>query len=206
MARAIDYYFSLVSPWSYLGHTHFIEMARRHGAEVNYIPVSLDPVFAETGGLPLPKRAPHRQRYRYLEMQRWREKRDISLNLRPRFWPFNVHLANRVVLALVDGGADPDLYMRGAFAGIWARELDMGDESVIARQLREAGNDPARTIQAAKSERIGAMYENHVQQAIAADVFGAPSYVLDGEVFWGQDRLDLLDDALSSGRKAFRPV
>ncbi len=206
MSRAVDYYFSLVSPWSYLGHVHFMEIARRHAVEVNYIPVSLGPVFAETGGLPLPKRAPHRQRYRFLEMQRWREKRGLPLNLRPRYWPFDVNLADRVVMALTEAGADPDPYIRIAFAGIWAKELDLGDEAVIARQLREAGNDPGRTIQAAKAERVGERYNAHIQQAIDADVFGAPSYVLDGEVFWGQDRLELLEDALISGRKAFTPV
>ena len=82
MSHVVDYYFSLVSPWSYLGHDRFMALTRQHGVEVQYVPVFLGPVFAETGGLPLPKRAPHRQRYRFLELQRWREKLGVPLNLR----------------------------------------------------------------------------------------------------------------------------
>ena len=75
MSRAIDYYFSLVSPWAFIGHAAFMEIARRHELDINYKPVFLGRVFAETGGLPLDKRHPVRQRYRLVELQRWREKR-----------------------------------------------------------------------------------------------------------------------------------
>ena len=81
MPRIIDYYFSLVSPWAYIGHAPFMEIARRHGVEVNYKPVFLGRVFAETGGLPLAQRHPARQRYRIVELQRWRERRGLSFNI-----------------------------------------------------------------------------------------------------------------------------
>eukprot|EP01035_Chromulina_nebulosa_P051670 gene51670-70406_t len=74
-------------------------------------------------------------------------------------------------MALTEAGADPDPFIRLAFAAIWAKELDLGDETTVARQLREAGNDPARTIQAAKAERIGEVYKGHIQQAIDAPSF-----------------------------------
>jgi 2-hydroxychromene-2-carboxylate isomerase len=206
MSRAIDYYFSLVSPWSYLGHDRFISIARQHGAEVNFVPVQLGPVFSETGGLPLPKRAPHRQRYRFVELQRWREKLGLPLNLRPKFWPSDGALADCVVLALCDAGADPDGYIKRAFAGVWAREQNLADDTVLARILRESDHDPARTLKAARSEKIVRRYADNIQRTIAADVFGAPSYVLEGEVFWGQDRLGLLEDALASGRRPYTPL
>jgi 2-hydroxychromene-2-carboxylate isomerase len=75
MARSIDYYFSLVSPWAYIGHVTFMDVTQSRGLTVNFKPISLASVFPETGGLPLAKRAPARQRYRILELQRWREKR-----------------------------------------------------------------------------------------------------------------------------------
>src|ERR671920_296818 len=95
MPRTIDYYFSLVSPWAYIGHAPFMEIAQRHGVEVNHKPVFLGRVFSETGGLPLSQRHPARQRYRIVELQRWREKRGLAFNLQPKHWPFHVTLRDR---------------------------------------------------------------------------------------------------------------
>ena len=104
MHRSIDYYFSLVSPWAYIGHATFMNLTQRHSLDVNFKPVSLPTVFAETGGLPLNKRAPARQRYRIMELQRWREKRGVRLNVHPKFWPFNVEAADHLTMAIVGSG------------------------------------------------------------------------------------------------------
>ena len=100
MAQTIPYYFSVISPWAYLGHAEFMQIAARHGLTVDYRPVDLGRLFAETGGLPLAKRHPARQRYRMLELQRWRARRDIPLVLRPKYWPFSAALADRLVVAV----------------------------------------------------------------------------------------------------------
>ena len=84
MPRTIDYYFSLHSPWTYLGHATFLDIAARHGCRIVYRPVPLRAVFDETGGLPLPKRHPVRQRYRLMDLQRWRERRGVKLVLQPK--------------------------------------------------------------------------------------------------------------------------
>jgi len=202
----IDYYFSVSSPWVYLGHARLMEISRRHGIEINHVPMPVPQIFAATGGLPLPKRAPARQRYRFVELQRWRERLQVPLNLRPRFSPFDPALADRTVLAIVDAGNEPDRFLNVALAGVWVKDLDLADEATLGRVLREAGHDPVRTIQAAKSARIGDIYEANARRALEAGVFGAPSYIRDGEVFWGQDRLDLLEDAVSAGRKPFTPT
>ena len=109
MHRSIDYYFSLVSPWAYIGHATFMNLTQRHSLDVNFKPVSLPTIFAETGGLPLNKRAPARQRYRIMELQRWREKRGVRLNVHPKFWPFNVEAADHLTVAIVESGANPNL-------------------------------------------------------------------------------------------------
>ena len=118
MPRHLDYYYSLVSPWAYLGHATFMDIARRHDLAVRHKPVALGPVFAETGGLPLPKRHPVRQRYRMVELQRWRDKRGLRFHLQPRHWPFEVALADRFVVAVTRAGADPDPFLRRAFAAV----------------------------------------------------------------------------------------
>lgn len=205
MPRTIDYYFSLVSPWAYIGHAPFMEIAQRHGAEVNYKPVFLGRVFAETGGLPLPQRHPARQRYRLLELQRWREKRGLSFHIYPKHWPFDVNLADRFVIAITVSGRSPDPFLRRAFAAVWEEERNLADPVVLAELAEASGLDSASLMDVATGNTTEAIYALNLENAVKADVFGSPAYVLDGEVFWGQDRLDLLDDALTSGRAAYTP-
>src|SRR5262245_295354 len=195
----IEYYFSLLSPWAYIGHAPFMEIVRRHR-----VTVALAQVFAETGGLPLAKRHPARQRYRMFELQRWRERRGLSFHLHPKFWPFDGNLADRFVIATAAAGHDPDRFLRESFAGVWEREQNLGDEATLVDIAHGAGLPAAELLAAAKAEATQKRYETNVRDAIAADAFGSPCYALDGGVFWGQDRLDLLDDALASGRAPYR--
>ncbi|QFU15562.1 2-hydroxychromene-2-carboxylate isomerase [Microvirga thermotolerans] len=203
MPRTIDYYFSMVSPWAYIGHAPFMEIVRRHGVEVNYKPVFLGRVFAETGGLPLAQRHPARQRYRLIELQRWREKRGLSFNIKPKHWPFDVNLADRFVIAVTVSGKDPDPFLRRAFAAVWEEERDLADPLVLAELAEAAGLDSTALMDVATGSTTEAIYALNLENAVAGDVFGSPAYVLDGEVFWGQDRLELLEDALASGRAPY---
>lgn len=205
MPRVIDYYFSLVSPWAYIGHVPFIEIARRHGVEINYKPVFLGRVFAETGGLPLAQRHPVRQRYRMVELQRWREKRGLNFNLQPKHWPFDVNLADRFVIAVTAAGKDPDPFLRRAYAAVWEEERDLANPVVLTELAEQAGLDSSSLMDVATGSTTEAIYALNLENAVAGGVFGSPAYVLDGEVFWGQDRLELLDDALASGRAAYSP-
>jgi len=205
MPRIIDYYFSLVSPWAYIGHAPFMEIAQRHGVEVNYKPVFLGRVFSETGGQPLAQRHPARQRYRLLELQRWREKRGLNLNINPKHWPFDVNLADRFVIAITASGRNPDAFLRRAFAAIWEEERNLGDPLVLTELAEQAGLDSSALMDVVTGSTTEAIYALNLENAVANDVFGSPSYVLDGEVFWGQDRLEFLDDALKSGRAPYRP-
>lgn len=204
MPRQIDYYFTLLSPWTYLGHGAFIDLARRHGLAVRYRPTPLRSVFDETGGLPLPKRHPVRQRYRVLELQRWRAKRNLPLTLFPKFFPYDVSLADRMVLAVAARGDDPAGFIGEVLADVWAREQDMSRPDLVLAAAARAGLETDGLMEAAQNEAAAQAYQAAIAEAIEAGVFGAPSYVLDGEIFWGQDRLDLLADALASGRAAYR--
>jgi 2-hydroxychromene-2-carboxylate isomerase len=203
MPRSIDYYFTSSSPWTFIGHDLFMEIAKRHALKVNYKPVSFAKVFSETGGLPLPQRPLVRQRYRLVELQRWRDRRGLTFNIRPRHTPFDVTLLDRTVIAIVNRDADPDRFMRAAFEAIWEEERNLGEVENIAALLTECGLDAPQILEEAAGPSTESVYLLNLENALAADVFGAPSYVLAGEVFWGQDRLELLDDALSSGRAAY---
>jgi 2-hydroxychromene-2-carboxylate isomerase len=203
MARPIDYYFSLQSPWAYIGHGLFQDLASTYNLKVNYKPVLLVELFSETGGLPLAKRHPARQRYRMLELQRWRDKRGLKFHLQPEHWPFNGRLADGVVIAALEAGQNPEPFIRRAFAGVWDEQIKLGDPAAIAKVADDSGLAGAKLVERSASNEISAAYEQNRQDAIAAGVFGSPAWVLDGEVFWGQDRIELLADALKSGRKAY---
>ncbi|MFG1348448.1 2-hydroxychromene-2-carboxylate isomerase [Xanthobacter autotrophicus] len=205
-ARRIDYFFSCVSPWSFLGHAPVMAVAQRHKATVAFHPVELGPVFAQTGGLPLAKRAPERQRYRLVELQRWRAKRGVELHLAPAFWPFDGALADQTIIAALQAGLPVDALIARICSGVWQRQENLALPEVIAALADSVGLPGASLVAAAEGEAAKAAYLDNRAKAMAADVFGAPSYVLDGEVFWGQDRIELLDDALASGRPPFRPT
>ena len=206
MPRVIDYYFSLVSPWAYIGHAPFMDIVRRHGAEVNYKPVFLGRVFSETGGLPLGQRHPARQRYRLVELQRWREKRGLSFNISPKHWPFDATLADRYVIAIATTGKSPDAFLRRAFSAVWEEERNLADPLVLSELAEQAGLDSSSLMDIVTGSTTEAIYALNLENAVASDVFGSPAYVLDGEVFCGQDRLELLDDALTTGRAPYKPT
>lgn len=205
MAGEVTYYFSMVSPWAYIGHDRFMEIVAQHQLTVSYRPVVLPEVFAETGGIPLGQRHPARQAYRFLELQRWSEKRGLKFNLQPKFWPFDFKLADRVVIALAEAGQNPAPFLALGFRAVWEEERNLAEADVIAELLESAGQKGAAIIKAAGEERIGALYQQYTREAIETGCLGSPCYVLKGEPFWGQDRLDLLDDALRSGREPYVP-
>lgn len=205
MARNLTYYFSLVSPWAYLGHAELGRMAMSHDLAIEYRPVNLMELFPDTGGLPLPKRHPFRQSYRLVEMQRWRDARDLPLVLKPKFWPFDFKLADRAML-MASGLRDQDavhLLIAFAFRAVWVEERNLADEGALAEVAATAGFDADELIAAARSDAAAAAYAGNFERARQDGVFGSPSYVLDGEVFWGQDRLGMLDAALASQRPPY---
>jgi 2-hydroxychromene-2-carboxylate isomerase len=206
MPRQVDYYFSLSSPWAYIGHKAFRDVVATYDLKVNHKPVILVDLFSETGGLPLIKRHPVRQRYRMVELQRWRDKRGLNFHLQPKHSPFNARLVDGVVMAVIEAGLDPDPFLRRAFPAVWEDQLNLADPVTIAGIADEAGLPGNKLVERSDSDEISAAYEKNRQDAIAADVFGSPVYVVDGEVFWGQDRIELLADALKSGRGPYSSV
>ena len=102
-----------------------------------------------------------------------------------------------------NAGLDPDRYLRRAFAGVWEDQLNLADPATIAKLADESGLPGQQMVERSGSDDVSTAYEQNRQDALAADVFGSPVYVLDGEVFWGQDRLELLEEALKSGRAPY---
>src|ERR1700704_3862252 len=188
MPRQIDYYFSFQSPWAYVGHKAFRDLVSAYDLNVNHKPVVLVDLFSETGGVPLMKRHPVRQRYRMVELQRWRDKHGLKFHLQPANWPFNARLADGVAIAAIESGFDPDRYLARGFAAVWEDQLSLADPVTVAKLADESGLPGKQLVERSEQEAISAACEQNRQNALASDVFGSPAYVLDGGVFWGQDR------------------
>lgn len=199
MSTTIDYIFAPQSPWAYLGHERFARIAADAGAAMRVRPVDLGgQVFPVSGGLPLGQRAPQRQAYRLVELARWRDFLGLPLIVQPRFFPVAGDDAARLIIAVdqTDGtAAAMDLSGR-VLAAVWAQQRDIASADTLAELLAEAGL-PAARLKASAETAVQATYVAYTQQAIAAGVFGAPSYVVHGEIFWGQDRLDFLQRRLA---------
>jgi 2-hydroxychromene-2-carboxylate isomerase len=192
--HTIDYFFAPQSPWTYLGHQRFAQLARQHGCTVRVLPVDLGEVFAVSGGLPLPKRAPQRQAYRLVELKRFSEHLGLQLQLHPRFFPVVGDHAARLIIAVDrEDGADAAMKLTGAvLASVWSRDLNIASEEVLGSLLEEVGL-PAQRLIDANAEDTQQQYLRNTAEAKEANVFGSPTYVVQGEVFWGQDRLDFLE-------------
>ena len=199
MSLVVDYYIAPQSPWTYLGHQRFTAMAKAAGARVNPMPVDLGgKVFPVSGGLPLGQRAPQRQAYRLVELKRFSEHLGLPLNLQPKHFPVAADDAARLIIAVEQhDGSDAALALAGAvLRAVWVEERNIADAGELATTLAALGL-PAQRLADSRVLAVQARYEAHSQRAIEAGVFGAPSYVIDGEVFWGQDRLDFVQRRLA---------
>lgn len=200
MSKTIDYYFTPQSPWVYLGHDRFVAIAKAAGAKVRVLPVDLGGVFPVSGGLPLLKRAPQRRAYRLQELRRFSEYLKLPINLAPSYFPVSTDDACRLIIAVDhhDGFEKALAVASSVFAAVWSDDLNIADHKVLSAILAKHGLDEAR-IEQSHTQAAQHRYEENTQAAIDAGVFGAPSYVIDGEIFWGQDRLDFVERALHKG-------
>jgi 2-hydroxychromene-2-carboxylate isomerase len=198
MSKTVDYYLSPMSPWTYLGHARFSDMAQRHGASIKVKPVDYGKIFPVSGGLPLAKRAPQRQAYRMVELKRFRNHLNLPLNLQPKFFPIPADLAAQFIVAAGRAaGSGAAMRLAGAvLRACWAEERNIADAETLGAICKEQGMNAGELATAAQSEAVKAEYQGYTDEAVARNVFGAPSYVIDGEIFWGQDRLEFVERAL----------
>lgn len=199
MSQTVDYFFAPMSPWTYLGHQRFVQIAKAANAKVRVRPMDLGQVFPISGGLPLGKRAPQRQAYRLVELARFSQALNLPLNLHPKFFPVAGDPASKLIIAVdMHHGTDAALTLTGAvLAAVWQQERDIADTHTLAALLSEHQLDAA-CLALSTTPEVQARYAMDTQDAIDAQVFGAPSYVIDGTIFWGQDRLDFVAQALQA--------
>jgi 2-hydroxychromene-2-carboxylate isomerase len=197
VTKTIDYYFTPQSPWTYFGHGRFTTIAQEAHAAVRVLPVDFGKIFPASGGLPLGKRAPQRQAYRLLELARFRDSLKMAMYIQPKFFPVAGDDASRLIIAVdtLDGTPAAMKLCGAIFAAVWEQELDIASASTLAGLLAQCGLNATR-LEQSRWPQFQEKYDANTQAALDANVFGAPSYVVDSEIFWGQDRLDFLQRRL----------
>lgn len=198
MSKTIQYFFAPQSPYVYLGHERLLKLAAQYGAMIEPKPFDIGAVFAESGGLPLAKRAPQRQAYRLQELERWSKHLGLPMNLHPKFFPVDQTPASLLLIAAREqGGADQALELATAITrAVWAEERNIADQATLEQLAGDAGFDGAALLAASGTPEVRQKYEGFTKEALDAGVFGAPWYVVDGQGFWGQDRLDFVERLL----------
>ena len=145
----IEYYLSVVSPWSYLGHRRFCDIARGYSAEILYLPIDSSIVFPKTGGLALKDRSLQRKRYRMQELRRWRSHLKLELNLEPKYFPTDPKLASCVVIAGTEAGHNVTELVYELMRAVWVREEEVSDPSVIKSAIERSEGNVAELLSAA---------------------------------------------------------
>jgi 2-hydroxychromene-2-carboxylate isomerase len=198
MTKACTYYLAPPSPYVYLGHQRFAALVQKHAVDVDVRPFDLGRVFGTSGGLPLAKRAPQRQAYRLVELERWSRFLGLPLNLHPAFFPVSGDPAARLIIAAkLAHGNEAAMLLTGAIGrAVWAEERNIADADTLSTIAAAAGLDSTALMDSAGSPAVQAEYDRYTDEASAANVFGAPWYIIDGVGYWGQDRLDFVERAL----------
>jgi 2-hydroxychromene-2-carboxylate isomerase len=197
MSKVCEYYFAPQSPWAYLGHQRFLDLAKQQGVKIEIKPFDLGKVFAISGGLPLAKRAPQRQAYRLTEMQRWSDYLGLPMHVQPTFFPVAADPAALMIIAAqLAHGTEVALTLSGAIMrAVWAEQKNIADADTLAGIAFDCELDGKQILKSSETASVQAEYDRFTNSAIAANVFGVPWFVYQGENFWGQDRLDFLERA-----------
>lgn len=203
MTDAIEYYFTSISPFAYLGHKTLMDISQKHNIPVEFKPFNIFKVWEQSGSIPPAERSPIRQRYRLVEIQRIAVFRNVCMNAKPAHFPTDPTLADHCICSLEQTGSDAASFSQAVGRAVWEQNQQIADEACLSNILDECGHNAAEILVAAKSNEAIAKREQNTMDAIANDAIGAPAYVYHGEVFWGQDRLEQLEQMIASGRKPF---
>ena len=188
----IDYFFTTISPFTYLAGNRLEEIAARNGATIRYVPINAPALFPRTGGQVLAERHDSRKAYRLQELRRWSARLGIKLDLQPAFFPVNPAPSSYAVISAAKlGGGDLAGLVQAFPRAVWAEGRNIADEEVVQEIVAKHGFDPKAIDRGMFT--AAETYTDNLEEAVARGVFGVPFYLVGDERFWGQDRLEDLD-------------
>ena len=191
---SIDYFMSHGSPWTYLGHYRLGLLVKKFNVNLNIYPVNYGEIFPISGGLPVSKRPPQRQKIRLQELNRWSKFLNIKLNPEPNFFPSRSLLPSLIIIAAKVQKSENyfDLAYK-IMNALWVKNEDIDDENILMTILNDMNLDSQKIISFAKSDECKKIMNEYTELGIKKNVFGAPTYIIEDEIYWGQDRLDFVE-------------
>jgi len=200
LAKIVEYFIAPQSPWAYMGHERFMAILKRHHAQVALKPTDMVKVFAASGGVPVAQRPAQRQAYRLAELERWSKFLQMPLNLHPAFFPVAGDPGSKLIIAaLHQNGVDSAMALLGALGrACWAEEKNIADADTLIAVANAVGLNGQELLNHAASQAVADELQRNTDDAIAAQVFGVPWYRVEGEGYWGQDRLDFVERMLQN--------
>jgi len=195
MSRRLEYFFDYVSPFSYLANSQLPALVERTGAELVYRPFFLGGVMQASGNSP-PATVPAKGKYMFTDISRWVKRYGIALSFNPHF-PVNTIRPMRGALVALEEGFIP-AYNEALFAAMWREEKNVGDPGILKEVLAAAGLDADTVLRRIEEPSIKERLKANSDEAVERGAFGAPTFFVDGEMFFGNDRLDFLEERLVS--------
>lgn len=191
----VEAFYGISSPWAYFGAPRLYDLVERTGARLRLRPIR---IIEANGGIPLRTRPDPRQAYHAVELDRWRRHLGMKLNLKPRFYPCRtIEPAAQAVIAIDRAGLDAPGFSFAIQRALWAEDQDIADLDTLKAIARETlGEGTASLVTNPQQPSIVAAWHDNLAEAERLGIFGTPTYVVNGELFWGQDRLDFVERAL----------
>jgi 2-hydroxychromene-2-carboxylate isomerase len=199
----IDYYFSVLSDWAYMGGERLELLARRYQVKINHMPMRLGVIYANTGGILLQKRSKQRQGYRVTELVRWSKHLGIPIDLFPKYYPTEDQLSSCMIIAAQQAGSEAGLLANAILRAIWIQNRDISDPATLRMIADGLGMDGTALLKSAVEHEVVAMLDRFTKEAAERGVFGSPFYIFQDELFWGQDRLQFLEQQLRIATSRF---
>jgi len=194
----IEYFYSAHSAFAYLGSARFMAIARAAGRAIRHRPIDLRRVVPASGSAPFRERSKGHYAYFFRrEIDRWAEERNAPVMAgRPTHHDNDTTLCNGMLIAAIAQGHNVDQLAHVMLESHWRDDSDLADRDTLLELGKRVGLDPIALLDAALSDEVQAIYEANTREAIARSVFGSPTYLVDGDMFYGQDRLEMVERAL----------
>ncbi len=193
-SKHIDFYFDLSSPYSYLAATQLEAIANRHGATIAWKSLVLAAVFKAQGNV-MPAVCVPKAQYMVKDLARWAEHYGVPFQMSSRF-PLPTIRGMRLIIAAESSGRSGEL-AKSLFTGMWERDLDISSDAVLRTLVSECGLSADELMAATETSAVKDKLRAYTDEAISRGVFGAPAMMVDGELFWGNDRLHFLEQQLT---------
>ena len=198
MPIIVDYYIATQSPWTYLATPRVNDLVKKHNIDIVWKPFNIAEVFKKNGTAMVKDRPKPVQINRLNELKRWSDYLNIPLNLEPKYFPVDMTLSHKTIIYCQNNNIDPYSIAFLFMQAVWADDKDISNENTVKELCKLCKLDDVNIMDAISTSKISDLYLKNTEDALNNNVWGAPTFVLDNELFWGQDRINFLERKIQS--------